>query len=187
MLPESLLHRVHAAGRFLSARPWPQGPLGRLGGQVAVAAMQPMAVMLTASLRRLARQRPDVFERLGPARQARILICPAGLPVAFLVCPDGSAGAVQVVRAAAPTPCEARIEAPLDLLLRLMQGSEDGDAAFFAADLWIEGETAVVLSLRNAIEEAEMQLADLVPLPPLPSLPPLPPGPWRPATQGQRS
>ncbi|WP_417477163.1 SCP2 domain-containing protein [Maricaulis sp.] len=190
MLPQSLLHPVHAAGRFLQARPWPQGPLGRLGGQAAVTALQPMAVMLTAALRRLARQRPDVFERLGPARQARILICPAGLPMAFLVRPDGAAGAVQVVRAAAVTPCEARIEAPLDLLLGLMQGSEDGDAAFFASELWIEGETVVVLSLRNAIEEAEMNLTDLLPRPPLPELPPLPRlprGPWRSAMSGRRS
>ena len=127
-----------------------------------------------------------MFERLGAARQARILICPAGLPVAFLVRPDGVGGSVSVVSASGATPCEARIEAPLDLLLRLMQGSEDGDAAFFASDLWIEGETAIVLSLRNAIEEAEMTLTDLVPLPPLSALPQLPRPPWHAAMPGSR-
>tara|TARA_R110000868_G_scaffold80881_3_gene229311 strand:- start:13118 stop:13681 length:564 start_codon:yes stop_codon:yes gene_type:complete len=186
MLPQSLLHPLQAAGRFLAARPWPQGPLGRAGARAAVTAMQPAGLMLTASLRRLARRRPDVFERLGAARQARILICPAGLPVAFLVRPDGVGGSVSVVSASGATPCEARIEAPLDLLLRLMQGSEDGDAAFFASDLWIEGETAIVLSLRNAIEEAEMTLTDLVPLPPLSALPQLPRPPWHAAMPGSR-
>ena len=184
MLLQSLLGPVQAAGRFLAARPWPPGPLGRGVAQASSLALRPAALMLTASLRRLARLRPDVFERLGPACRARILICPAGLPVAFLVAPDGPRGSVQVVIASAMTPCEARIEAPLDLLLRLMQGSEDGDAAFFASELWIEGDTAVVLSLRNAIEEAEMTLADLLPLPPLPLLPP---APWRAAMPGRRS
>tara|TARA_R110002072_G_scaffold41292_7_gene116183 strand:+ start:273 stop:770 length:498 start_codon:yes stop_codon:yes gene_type:complete len=165
----------------MAAQPWPTGPLGRAAARATCLALQPAALLLGAALRRLARQRPDVFDRLGAARQARILICPAGAPVAFRVCPDGHRGSVQVVVAAAATPCEARIEAPLDLLLRLMQGSEDGDAAFFASDLWIEGDTAVVLSLRNAIEEAEMTLADLVPLPPLP------PAPWRTAMSGGRS
>ncbi len=187
MLPQSLLHPVQAAGRLLAARPWPTGPLGRGAARASCLALQPAALLLTAALRRLARLRPDVFERLGAASQARILICPAGAPVAFLVCPDGHQGSVQVVVAAAATPCEARIEAPLELLLRLMQGSEDGDAAFFASDLWIEGETAVVLSLRNAIEEAEMTLADLVPLPSLPALPTFPPVPWRTSMPGRRS
>lgn len=190
MLYQSLPRPLQAAGRFLETRRWPQGPLGRAGAQAVVTAMQPAALMLTAALRRLARRRPDVFERLGVASQARILICPAGAPIAFLVCPDGPRGSVRVVMAAAATPCEARIEAPIDLLLRLMQGSEDGDAAFFASDLWIEGETAIVLSLRNAIEDAEMTLSDLLPLPALPAwpaLPTLPPAPWSAARAGRRS
>tara|TARA_R110002051_G_scaffold32382_1_gene72836 strand:+ start:152042 stop:152560 length:519 start_codon:yes stop_codon:yes gene_type:complete len=171
-------------GRILAARPWPAGPLGRGAAQASTLAMQPAALMLTASLRRLARRRPEVFERLGAARQARILICPAGAPIAFLVCPDGRRGSVKAVRAGSLTPCEARIEAPLDLLLRLMQGSEDGDAAFFASDLWIEGDTAIVLSLRNAIEEAEMTLLDLLPLP---ALPLVPSAPWRAVMPGSQA
>ncbi len=184
MMPHSLLRPVQAASRFLAARPWPQDPVSRGAARATSMALQPVALLLTAALRRLARQRPEVFERLGVARQAHILICPAGAPVAFLIYPDGGRGSVQVVSAGAATPCKARIEAPLDLLLRLMQGSEDGDAAFFASDLWIEGETAVVLSLRNAIEEAEMTLADLVPLL---SFPPLLPELWRTVMSGGRS
>ncbi|WP_417497553.1 ubiquinone anaerobic biosynthesis accessory factor UbiT [Maricaulis sp.] len=187
MMSEFLARHARTVSRGIAAKHWPRGPVGRGAARAACLALQPAALMLTASLRRLARQRPEVFDRLGPARQARILICPAGLPMAFLVSPDGARGSVSLVPASAPVACEARIEAPLDLLLQLMQGSEDGDAAFFAAELWIEGETASVLSLRNAIEEAELTLADLLPLPALPSLPPLPPAPWRPAMPGSRS
>lgn len=165
MLPNFLLSPIKVASRIAAAGPWPDGPLGRGAAQATSLAMQPAALLLTASLRRLAGRRPDVFERLGAARSARILICPAGLPMAFLVCPDGDHGTVRVEFAAVPIPYEARIEAPFDLLLQLMQGTEDGDAAFFASELWIEGDTAVVLSLRNAIEEAEMKLTDLLPLP----------------------
>ena len=40
----------------------------------------------------------------------------------------------------------------------MMHGSLDGDALFFSRDLVIEGDTAAGLALRNAIDDAELDL-----------------------------
>ena len=51
---------------------------------------------------------------------------------------------------------DARIAAPLIVLLGMIDGTYDGDALFFSRDLVIEGDTEAVLALRNAIENAEL-------------------------------
>ncbi|WP_407642371.1 ubiquinone anaerobic biosynthesis accessory factor UbiT [Aliiroseovarius halocynthiae] len=53
----------------------------------------------------------------------------------------------------------ARIAGPLAALLGLVHGAFDGDALFFSRDLVIEGETAATLALRNAVDDAELDLS----------------------------
>ena len=48
---------------------------------------------------------------------------------------------------------------PLAALLGMVHGAYDGDALFFSRDLVIEGDTAAVLALRNAMDNAELDLA----------------------------
>jgi hypothetical protein len=43
-----------------------------------------------------------------------------------------------------------------DGLIGLLDGAYDGDALFFSRDLVIEGDTAAVLALRNAIEDTAL-------------------------------
>lgn len=156
------------AGRLPPLPPLPRPvarTLGRTLDRIGGIALHPLELALTAALRRLADRRPDVFERLGPAARATIIVDPAEWPIEFELCPDGARGTVRIIAAGGDRPWDARIEAPLAMLLGLFEGSEDGDAAFFASELWIEGDTVIVLSLRNALEEADMSLSDLVPLP----------------------
>lgn len=40
----------------------------------------------------------------------------------------------------------------------MIHGTLDGDALFFARDLVIEGDTEAVLALRNALDDAEIDL-----------------------------
>ncbi len=40
----------------------------------------------------------------------------------------------------------------------MLHGRYDGDALFFSRDLMIEGDTEVVLALRNALDDAELDL-----------------------------
>ena len=54
---------------------------------------------------------------------------------------------------------DARIAGPLAALIGLVHGAYDGDALFFSRDLVIEGDTAAVLALRNAIDNEELDLA----------------------------
>jgi predicted lipid carrier protein YhbT len=163
MLEHTIRPLSAARAQLANLPPMPK-PLAKRVASINALALRPVEHVLTASLRRLARQRPAVFERLGQARHASILLDPVDWPVCFVIHPDGLRGRVKIVQARDES-CDAFIEAPIGVLLNLMEGREDGDAAFFSSDLWIEGDTTIVLSLRNAIEEAEMQIADLVPLP----------------------
>ena len=44
----------------------------------------------------------------------------------------------------------------------MVHGAMDGDALFFSRDIVIEGDTEAVLALRNAVDDAEIDLADEV-------------------------
>ncbi len=51
------------------------------------------------------------------------------------------------------------------VLIGLLDGTYDGDALFFTRDLVIEGDTAAVLALRNAIEDANLDPARILGVP----------------------
>ena len=126
----------------------------------------PVEAMLTASLRRIARGRPEAFERLGPVRETAILVAPTDLPVAFELRPDGVSGRVRVVRPDQPDPpTVARVSGPLLTLLALFDGRGDADGAFFQRRIRVEGDTAAVLALHNALEASELTSADILGLP----------------------
>jgi predicted lipid carrier protein YhbT len=42
----------------------------------------------------------------------------------------------------------------------MAEGASDGDALFFSREINIEGNTDAILALRNAIDDAELNLAD---------------------------
>ncbi len=56
-------------------------------------------------------------------------------------------------------PHDARIEGPFLLLLNLVDGESDGDAAFFSRELSISGNTEAVVSLRNALDDVDGSVA----------------------------
>lgn len=145
-----------------AAPPW-QSP------QAARIALAPLSAMLTLSLRRVLRRHPGLHDRLDAARNTVIRIAPAEYPVAFEIALTGAGGTVTALPKSAPGPVNVRVEAPLECLLTIFQGEDDGDAAFFSSELVIEGEMAPLVALRNAIEAAGLDWRDLLPLP-------LPPG-----------
>lgn len=130
-----------------------------------MAARPPVELALTAALRRAARVRPEVFDRLGPFRHAVFVIAPSDLPVAFRMTPRAAGGRVAVVRRGDTGPCAARISGPLAELLGLFDGSLDADAAFFGRRIDVDGDTGAVVALHNALEAADMSLAELLGLP----------------------
>ena len=134
----------------------------RPASDLLMALRPPVEVLLGVALRRIARRRPDLFERLGAFQSAAFLLLPDEAPVAFRLTPQGAAGTVKVVRRDDPRPCAARISGPLASLLGLFDGSIDADAAFFSRDIQIDGEVQAVMALHNTLEAAELTLADLL-------------------------
>lgn len=54
---------------------------------------------------------------------------------------------------------DAGISGPLSAYLAMLHGQEDGDTLFFSGALAISGDTAAVLALRNALDDAEIDLS----------------------------
>lgn len=129
----------------------------RLGG--------PVEAVLTGALRRLGRERPDVFERLGAYRTAAIVISPDDAPVAFRMVPDGDRGVVRVVHKINSQTCVASVSAPLAVLLSLLDGGTDADSAFFSRRVRVVGDTGAAVALHNTLEAAELTAADVLGLP----------------------
>lgn len=129
---------------------------------VLMALRDPVERVLTLALRRVARRRPDVFERLGEAGDVIFIVAPTDFPVAFRLRPGGGSGDVRVVRDDDAAPHAARISGPLLTLLALFDGRCDADSAFFSRRIRVDGDTRAVVALHNTLEAAELTLADLL-------------------------
>jgi len=109
--------------------------------------------------------RPSFSARLGKHAGRTFAIDPVDCPFVFLMRPGDGRVELNVVRRAVNTQHDARIAAPLIVLLGMIDGTYDGDALFFSRDLVIEGDTEAVLALRNAIENAELDPSTVLGLP----------------------
>jgi O2-independent ubiquinone biosynthesis accessory factor UbiT len=119
--------------------------------------LAPLQPWLSLALARTHRRHPDIFRRLGEHADKRFALCPTDLPFAFVLEPRSDTPRITVVRAA-PADAEVRISAPFFGLLGLVRGDFDGDALFFSRDLLIEGDMEAALALRNAVDDAQIDL-----------------------------
>lgn len=124
---------------------------------------------LTAAARIIQRRHPEILERLAEFGDIGFLVDPVDLPFVFLLRLDGRTLGLEAVNDVSAVEATATIRAPLLKLIGLVEGRIDGDALFFSRELAIEGETEAVLALRNAVDDAEIDLAAdlLFPLGPL--------------------
>lgn len=106
-------------------------------------------------LRILETRHPRAFASFGELPEARVLIDPVDAPAALLF-QVGPRVALRVVPRG--TPAEAVVRGPCEKLLDLLEGRIDGDALFFRRELAIEGDTALILALRNTLDGEEMDL-----------------------------
>ncbi|MFV0408646.1 MAG: SCP2 domain-containing protein [Paracoccus sp. (in: a-proteobacteria)] len=127
-----------------------------LARPMAVAPLMPLSLALGRLAGTVAKAHPAMFRRMGEYARSRFEIDPTDLPFTILIEPRGGEPAVSLSRRR--QDCDARIAGPLAALLGLVHGAYDGDALFFSRDLVIEGDTAAVLALRNAIDAAEIDL-----------------------------
>ena len=122
---------------------------------------------LDRTVRRVLRRHPHLLARLGWEEARTILIEPDDMPIAFALHCSRRGARLRLVAPGAPASACARIRGPFLALFDLLTGEDDGDAQFFTRRLRFEGDTEVVLALRNAIDDAELDpVADFLPLPP---------------------
>lgn len=120
--------------------------------------LAPLALFGNRLLSGIARRHPEMFDRLGNSAKKSFLIDAIDLPFVFVMRPDPAWPRLAVLRRGQAPATDARIAAPLAVLLGLVQGTFDGDAQFFSRALSVEGDVEAVVALRNAIDDAELDL-----------------------------
>jgi len=122
----------------------------------------PLAALLRAGWRAMARRHPEAFNRLAVLHGATIVIEPVDLPFALVMAFSEEGHDLRVADEDARAQAVATVRGPLMVLTDLLEGRIDGDAMFFSRALTIEGDTEAVLVLRNALDGAGVDItADL--------------------------
>ncbi|RKE83293.1 SCP2 sterol-binding domain-containing protein [Rhizobium sp. AG855] len=98
----------------------------------------------------------DMFDRLGDYKGCRFSFAPTDLPLVFLIEPD--IPRLTVVRKGDAFAANAGVEAPLVMLLALLEGRCDADALFFSRDLRVTGDIEAILAMRNALDDCDIDL-----------------------------
>ncbi len=127
-----------------------------LGFKLSPLPLLPLTMILRALMRRVTRAHPEILQRLGLYADRQFLIDPVDLPFVFILCP--AKAALSTHRRSKLPRHDARLVGRLSAFLAMLHGAQDGDALFFSRDLTIEGDTAAVLALRNALDDAELDL-----------------------------
>lgn len=125
--------------------------------------LQPLELVARRLMANAMAARPSFAARLGEYQGRSFAIDPVDCPFVFLLTPLDGVTHLSVVRDIENV--DARIAAPLVVLLGMIDGTYDGDALFFSRDLSIQGDTEAVLALRNAIENADLDPSSVLGLP----------------------
>ncbi|WP_323037776.1 ubiquinone anaerobic biosynthesis accessory factor UbiT [Pararhodobacter sp.] len=120
--------------------------------------LAPISTLLTSLTRQLMQRHPGLQRRLGDYASRRFLLDLTDLPFLLLLEPGTSRPRVTAHARRSPPRHDTRIAGLTAAFLGMLHGSLDGDALFFSRDLVIEGDTAAGLALRNAIDNAELDL-----------------------------
>lgn len=139
--------------------PWPVAKIMR------VLPLLPLEIATSRVLRTALGRYPGMFSRLGAHAEKCFAIDPIDCPFVFLLKPQADNPRLRALASLDGQRWDARISGVMLVLLGLLDGTYDGDALFFSRDLLIEGDTAAVLALRNAIEDAELDPGVLLGVP----------------------
>lgn len=99
---------------------------------------------------------PDIFDRLGSFAKCRYLIDMTDSPCSLLLLLQEKR--VCVCWRSPSVRADVTIRGSFTTLVHLAQGTGDGDALFFSRDITIEGDTEAVLALRNALDDAGIDI-----------------------------
>lgn len=132
---------------------------GVLGHALRPLPLLPLQIALQGLVSAISTRHPQLLERLQLFQGRSIGIEPDDVPFAFVLEPLQSVISVRVVRELHREQSDVHIRGPLLALIGLVDGDYDADALFFSRDITIEGDIETALALRNAIDDAEINLA----------------------------
>lgn len=146
-------------GVDVSSLAQPSALLERLRPPLPLAPLQPV---LRRIVTHVARTHPEIFERLGPHAAKRFLIDPVDLPFVLLLRPDPYRPRLTAHRRDIVIDSQAMISGRFFKLFDMIDGALDGDALFFTRDLKVGGDIEAVVALRNAIDDADEDMASAI-------------------------
>jgi predicted lipid carrier protein YhbT len=118
----------------------------------------PLHFVLQRAAEGVRSRKPDLFARLEGHADKVFLIDLTDLPFVFCVSLNPDHPSIEPRRREQGGEWDARIAGLFAALIGMVHGSYDGDALFFSRDIVIEGDTEAVLALRNALDDAEIDL-----------------------------
>ncbi|AEI38090.1 MAG: U32 family peptidase [Zymomonas mobilis subsp. pomaceae] len=117
---------------------------------------------------RLERRVPGLKQRLQPLDGKKLFVQPEELDVGFLLSFRNGHPELNALAVGSPVKVDAKLAASLDTFFDLLHGKSDGDALFFSRDLKVDGDMAVVVALRNAMDGLGEDLLSDIFSPPAP-------------------
>jgi predicted lipid carrier protein YhbT len=118
----------------------------------------PLEFLLQRLVDSILARHPGLLDRVSGEGTRRFGIDPLDLPFAMTIETHDTQAPLRVVSRLDGEQVDARVAGNLLALLDLINGRHDGDALFFSRDLVVEGDIGAVLALRNAIDNAELDL-----------------------------
>lgn len=108
---------------------------------------------------RIVRGHPHLLDRID-VESARLGLRPTDLPWQVIVHVSKERVTVRVLEQDTETDaCTACVEGTLARLIGCGSGRSDGDALFFSRHLHVSGDTTLLVAIRNALDDAEIDFA----------------------------
>jgi len=120
--------------------------------------LAPIDAVLARTLALMLRRHPKVFLALDDYRDQATLVMPEELPLVLRFVLHPTRPRLTAHRPGQCPSAKSSIRGPLMDLIGMLEGRIDGDALFFSRRLTIEGDTAMIVALRNVLEAAEIDL-----------------------------
>ncbi|NQY43579.1 MAG: SCP2 sterol-binding domain-containing protein [Legionellales bacterium] len=102
---------------------------------------------------------PNVIQRMAEFSPAIMILDPIDLPFSFLT--EFTKNDLKIIIVDDDKYMGndiTKISAPIGFFLNMLEGEKDGDALFFSRQLTVEGDTTIIVALRNILEAESVNI-----------------------------